>query len=248
MRYRVKHLAEVAGVTVRTLHHYDRMGLLRPAAVTEAGYRLYEAPQVERLQQILFFRELEFTLDEIKSLLDGPDHDVTAALRLQRALLLQRRQRLDRLVAVIDETLTAVKKGTTMDDRRRFVALDGKDYHQYKEEAIERYGREVVEASHRRVAAMPHGERQRLGDDFWSICEGLVPHVDGPVDGPAVTAAMTELHRWLNRFFECRAAQFRGLGELYCADERFRRQFDERHQALADFVRRAMAAYAATIE
>ncbi|WP_276356763.1 MerR family transcriptional regulator [Cohnella caldifontis] len=122
MPYTVKEVAELSGVTVKTLHHYHKIGLLEPSGVTEAGYRVYDVPQLERLQQILFYRELDFPLGEIKRLLQR-EPERQAILAQQRKLLLDRKQRLARLLETLEESLDRGNSGQPMETRKMFVGF-----------------------------------------------------------------------------------------------------------------------------
>jgi len=124
MGYTVKAVADVAGVSVRTLHHYDRIGLLRPAATSPAGYRLYSDADLERLQQVLFFRELGFSLHDVKAIVDSPTFDRAEALRAHRRLLVEQQGRLGRLVELVDRTIASIEKGEPMSNQERFGAFD----------------------------------------------------------------------------------------------------------------------------
>jgi phosphoribosylaminoimidazole-succinocarboxamide synthase len=124
MGYTVKVVAEMAGVSVRTLHHYDRIGLLPPAATSPAGYRLYSDADLERLQQVLFFRELGFSLHDVRAIVDSPTFDRAEALRAHRRLLVEQQGRLGRLVALVDRTLASIEKGAPMSNQERFGAFD----------------------------------------------------------------------------------------------------------------------------
>jgi phosphoribosylaminoimidazole-succinocarboxamide synthase len=124
MGYTVKVVAEMAGVSVRTLHHYDRIGLLPPAATSPAGYRLYSDADLERLQQVLFFRELGFSLHDVKAIVDSPTFDRAEALRAHRRLLVVQQGRLGRLVALVDRTIASIERGEPMSNQERFGAFD----------------------------------------------------------------------------------------------------------------------------
>ena len=134
--YTVKAVAELAGVSVRTLHHYDEIGLLKPAGHSAAGYRLYAERDLERLQQVLFFKELGFDLKEIKRVLGDPNFDRKRALTEHRKLLLERQERVRRLIASVDRTLKAIQRGKPMNAQM----FDGFDAAQYEEEARRRWG------------------------------------------------------------------------------------------------------------
>ena len=136
MAYTVKVVAQIAGVSVRTLHHYDEIGLLKPASTSAAGYRLYADRDLQKLQQVLFFKELGFDLKEIKRILSDPHFDRADALKVHRKLLLERQERIRRLILSVDRTLKAIKRGKQMDARM----FDGFDAAKYEEEARQRWG------------------------------------------------------------------------------------------------------------
>lgn len=142
--YTVKALARLAGVSVRTLHHYDSLGLLRPERRTAAGYRLYGPAQLLRLQQILFFKELEFPLPEIARLLAGPDFDPAAALREHRKALEERLGRLHRLLATLDRTLDHYSGGPMLNDAEIYAGFPPERREAVRKEARERYGKAAV--------------------------------------------------------------------------------------------------------
>ncbi|WP_328597322.1 MerR family transcriptional regulator [Heliobacterium mobile] len=124
MVYQVKDVAETAGVTVRTLHHYDQIGLLKPASTTDSGYRLYTDQDLERLQQIMFLKELDFGLQEIKEIMDTPGFDRKQALSSQKKLLLEKRKRLDAIIDLVDKTLYTIEGGDLMGKQEMFEAFD----------------------------------------------------------------------------------------------------------------------------
>jgi DNA-binding transcriptional MerR regulator len=134
MAYTVKAVCNIAGVSVRTLHHYDEIGLLRPAGRSAAGYRLYSEKDLQRLQQVLFFKELGFDLAEIKRVLSDPRFDREAALAEHRKLLLERQERLGRLIRSVDKTLEAIRRGKPMNA----TMFDGFDAAAYEDEARKR--------------------------------------------------------------------------------------------------------------
>ena len=135
MGYTVKAVADVAGISVRTLHHYDRIGLLRPAASSPAGYRLYSEADLERLQQVLFFRELGFSLQDVKAIVDSPTFDRTEALRAHRRILAEQQARFGRLLALVDRTIASIERGEPMSNQERFGAFDDATLNEYREAA-----------------------------------------------------------------------------------------------------------------
>ncbi|MHB1134213.1 MAG: MerR family transcriptional regulator, partial [Chloroflexota bacterium] len=143
MAYTVKALADLASVTVRALHHYDQIGLLRPAAFSPTGYRLYTQANLERLQHVLFFRELGFGLQEIKAIVDSPGFNRQEALRQHRRFLLEKRKRLDKLIHAVERTLEHTEGGTEVSDEEMLGGFDNKQMEEYRVEASTRWGKEV---------------------------------------------------------------------------------------------------------
>ena len=156
---RVKEVAELAGISVRTLHHYDEIGLLVPEKTTPAGYRLYSERDLEKLQQILFFRELDFPLDQIKRILDDPKFDRAEALAMHRKLLLEKRERLDRLIATIDKTMLHMKGEIRMSNKEKFEGFDF-SRNPYEQEARERWGGKAVDESKAKLGKMSKEEQE----------------------------------------------------------------------------------------
>lgn len=152
--YSVGHVARAAKVTVRTLHHYDRIGLLRPSGRTAGGYRRYSDADLERLQQILFYRELGFPLEEIAEILDDPRADPMTHLRRQRDLLVGRIDRLRAMVTAIEHAMEARRMGISLTPEERFEVFGDFDPEAHAEEAAERWGGyDAYQASQRRTAA-----------------------------------------------------------------------------------------------
>jgi MerR family transcriptional regulator, multidrug-efflux activator len=250
MRYTVKSVADLAGISVRALHHFDHIGLLRPETVSEAGYRLYSERDLERLQQVLFFRELGFKLGEIKEIMANPNFDRRRALHAHRELLCERRERLERLIAAVDDTLAAIEKETTMDYHAMFDGFDETKIREhmdnYRDETRARYGEEIVDESERRVNAMSRDEWAAIGAESADINQSLAELMDErePSD-PDVQRQVARWFRLINdRFYECTPEIFRGLGDLYVDDSRFTAHYDRVRPGLARFLRDAMHVYA----
>jgi DNA-binding transcriptional MerR regulator len=156
MPYKVKEVAEWAGVSVRTLHHYDQIGLLKPESVTPAGYRLYTDADLERLQQILFLKEIVFTLREIKNILDNPNFDRKRALQSHKELLMEKKKRLEEIITTVDKTILSLEGEVQMDIKEMFEGFDMTEIEKHKEkyadEARQLYGKEIVEATEKRTS------------------------------------------------------------------------------------------------
>jgi DNA-binding transcriptional MerR regulator len=237
----VSELARVAGVSVRTLHHYDAIGLLRPTGRTEAGYRLYGQADLERLQQILFFRELQMPLPEIRRVLDDPSFDRRAALRMQRELLRERREAVDGALQLVERALEAMETGETMSDEQMFQGLNP-----HEDEARERWGdTDAWRESQRRT--------KKYGKDDWARMRAEMDAIDrklgellaagrAPAD-PEVQAAAEEHRLHIDRwFYPCSRSMHRALGEMYVADPRFAERYERIQPGLAAFLRDALVA------
>jgi MerR family transcriptional regulator, thiopeptide resistance regulator len=238
----VGEVAELAGVTARTLHHYDELGLLSPSGRSEAGYRLYSYDDLARLREILIWRTLGFGLTEIGSLLDDPGHDRLAALERQRELIEGEIERLGALAAAVEAAISAHVNGTRLEETTMF---EGFDPSEYEEEARERWGdTEAYRESTRRAARYGDAEWQEIRAEAEAITREMVALMrsGAPADGPEARA-LAERHRGhISRwFYPCSLQMHRGLGEMYVADERFARVYEREAPGLATYFRDAIA-------
>ena len=214
--YTVHQLATLAGVSVRTLHHYDHIGLLRPSARTAAGYRLYRETDLLRLQQILFFKELDLPLDEIRRVLDDPGFDQVAALAQHRRTLALRVERLGQLLNTIDRTIAKLTEvDMSLTDEELYEGFSTEQIERYKREVKEQYDPVLVEESQRRVGKMSKAEWQGVKDEGDAIARAMAALMDEAPGGPAVQATIARQHAWIEHFYPCSAEVFRGLGQLY---------------------------------
>lgn len=242
MAYTVKAVSDLAGISIRTLHHYDEIGLLKPAQVTASGYRLYTKEDLERLQQVLFFRELGFSLQEIKEIMSRPDFDRKQALLNHRQLLLDRLERLRRLIQSVDRTLDAMERGIPMDEKEMF---DGFDPAQYEEEVRQRWGhtKEYAE-SIRRTRQYTKADWEAIKQESGQIYQALASLMDRSPTDPEVQEWIGRHHQQINdRFYTCSLEVYRGLGDLYVQDGRFTATIDKFRPGLAQFMQAAMHAY-----
>ena len=244
--YTVGRLAKMAGVSVRTLHHYDRIGLLHPSSRTEGGYRRYGEEELLRLQQILFFKELGLSLDEIRDILDDPGFDLVAALHQHRALLQQRAARLSRLLETVDKTIRRLTEDTmTMNDEELYEGFTPEQRERYPREARERYGDEVVEASEQKLRKLPKAEWNAIKAEGDAISRRLADLVGLAAPGaPEVQALVAQHHAWIEHFYPAPAGVYTGLAELYTDNPEFRAHYDAYAEGLADFLSAAMKVYA----
>jgi DNA-binding transcriptional MerR regulator len=248
MPYKVKEVAEWAGVSVRTLHHYDQIGLLKPESVTPAGYRLYTDANLERLQQILFLKEIGFPLREIKNILDNPQFDRKRALLSHKELLLEKKQRLEEIIRTVDKTILSLEGEVQMDIKEMFAGFDMTEIEKHKEkyadEARQLYGREIVEATEKRTSGYTKDDWAAIMGKWEEIYHKIIAAMDnGPAD-PQVQEAVGELRQHITQYFyDCTPDIFRGLGDLYVADQRFTENIDRYKKGLAKFLREAIHMY-----
>jgi DNA-binding transcriptional MerR regulator len=244
----VGEVSELAGVSVRTLHHYDEIGVLSPDARSDAGYRLYSHEDLERLQEILVWRALGFSLAEIKALLDDPSYDRGEALLRQRELVGGELERLGAMARALDAALAAHLDGGQVEDRTMF---EGFDNSQYEDEARERWGgTEAYRESARRTAAYGPDEWAEIKSEGDEITEAFVALLvaGSPADGAAARAVAERHRRHISRwFYECPPAVHVGLAEMYMADQRFTETYERRSAGLARYVHDAIVASATAV-
>jgi DNA-binding transcriptional MerR regulator len=242
-------VSRIAGVTVRTLHHYDEIGLLRPSGRTESGYRVYSDADLERLQRVLCYRELGFGLDEITAILDDPAVDPVDHLRRQHALLTGRIERLRRMVAAVQRTMEARTMGVRLDPQEMFEVFGDADVAGHTAEAEERWGETAAwTESRRRTASYTKedwkrlmGEQQEVQGAFAAAMAAGTP-ADGPEAMELAERHRLHIDRW---FYPCPHAMHRGLGDMYVDDPRFAANYEKLAPGLQRYVRDAIHANAA---
>jgi DNA-binding transcriptional MerR regulator len=241
--YSVGKVANLAGVTIKTLHHYDKIRLLSPGGRSEAGYRIYEEADLQRLQQILFYRELGLALEEIAIILDDPRTDAVGHLVRQRRLLTERIERLHRMVAAIDHEMEAREMDIKLTPEERLEVFGDFEPENHEEEVKQRWGNtEAYRQSRRRVASYTKedwmrvkAEQEEVEKNLAAAFEsGAAPESEQAMD--AVEAHRQHINRW---FYDCSHEIHCGLGEMYVSDDRFRARYDERSTGLSEFIRDA---------
>jgi DNA-binding transcriptional MerR regulator len=248
----VVHVGQVAaavGVSVRTLHHWDAVGLLVPSGRTASGYRTYAPGDLERLQQVLTYRELGFSLDDVRRLLDDPDVDALDHLRRQQSLLADRIARLQTVAALVSRAVEARSMGIELDPHELREVFGDEDPTQHAEEARERWGdTDAYAQSHARTSSYDKQdwlEVKAEGEDVERrFAEALAAGL--PADDPSVTA-IAEDHRQhvSRRFYDCSREMHSALADMYVADERFEAHYERRAPGLAQYVHDAVKANAA---
>ena len=238
MKMQIKEFARFTGVSVRTLHYYDEIGLLQPAYVDKAtGYRFYNEESLLRMQEILFYRELDFSLKSIAEILSSPDYDKRKSLEEQKILLTLKKERLERLIVSIDGAM----KGMNV-----MRAFDNSEFEKYKAEVKEKWGKTA--------AYQEHTERTRdYSEQKWSgLAEGMNQIMaefaccmknEGP-DSCAAQKLVKKLQRHITEnYYQCTNEILAGLGQMYVADERFKNNIDKHGNGTAAFICAAIEIY-----
>ncbi len=233
--YSVKQLADMSGVSVRTLHHYEGLGLLKPARKPN-GYRAYDARDVERLQQVLLFRACGMELAQIRELMDSPGYDARAALERHLELLVERKRELKQLIAATRRTIWSIEEGVPMEDAARFEGLKHDAIRAneaaFGAEARQRFGDEAVDEANERLLAMDEGTWNDMNELEGAIIEQLKQVMaEGDAHGEAA-AGLARMHaRWIELHWGTGAYSREAhlaLAQGYLADDRFRAYYDER--------------------
>ena len=255
--YQVKDVARITGVSVRTLHHYDAIGLLVPGGRTAAGYRLYTDADLLRLQQILIGRELGLPLEEIRRSLDDPRFDREAVLLDQRQRLRDRARQAEAMIRAIDAALAACRadagrrreRGATTGEIDMADLFDGFDPSRYEEEARQRWGNnEAFAESEKRVKAYTADDWKTLTAEQGAVYAAAFAALKGgkaPSSAEAMDIAerhRLSIDRW---FYPCSRAMHRGLASMYESDDRFRQSIDKHGEGLTTFLAEAIRANAA---
>ena len=237
---KIKEVADLVGISVRTLHHYDEIGLLIPDKITEAGYRIYSDENLEMLQQILFFKELDFPLKKIKEIIERPTFERREALEIQHNMLLHKKVRLDKMIQTIEKSLQHEKGEINMSNKEKF---EGFDFSQnpYEKEAREKWGDQAVDQANKKAKNMNEFDQERFNDIFRHLAS--LRHLE-----PTSKEAQDGVEDWfkhLNKMGNTYSLEaFKGLGQMYIDDPRFTKNIDKFGEGLALFMRDAMAIYA----
>ena len=236
----VKEVSELTGVSVRTLHHYDGIGLLKPTATTDAGYRMYDDAALEKLYTILLFRELEFPLKDIKAIMDSPRFDPSEALEQQIQLLEKQYKHIGRLIALACEIQRRGKEAMG------FEAFDKTEIEQYKQEARERWGSTEAyqEYMHRQLRKTKQ-ENEKDGEVLTGALRAIAELRPLMPEAAQVQQKVQELQAVFSaRFYSCTKEILLSLGEMYVTDERFTRNIDrDLGEGAARFIRDAIRVY-----
>lgn len=240
----VHEVSNISGVSIRTLHHYDAIGLLKPTTVTQSGYRLYDDAALERLQSILLFRELGFPLKDIRVIIDSPVFDKREALRQQIKLLELKRKQIDGLISLAQNIID--NGGNIMD----FSAFDKREQEQYAKEAKERWGGTSAYAEYEtRVQGKSDGEQIKAADGLMRIFAEMGKIKNSAPDSVQAQAIVKKLQQYItDNYYTCTPQTLSSLGAMYTGDERFKQNIDSAGgEGTAEFTALAIEAYVSKI-
>jgi DNA-binding transcriptional MerR regulator len=241
--FTVKQLSKMAGVTPRTLHHYDDIGLLKPSQVGDNGYRYYGEDAVLKLQQILFYRELDFPLDDIKKIMGRRDFDVLGALQSHKDALQKQAVRLNRLLATVDNTIHHLKGEKLMSQKGLFEGFSEEEQEQYAQEAEKMYDPETVRASNKKWKAYSAAKKEAIMAEGKQVYQDMIAAMP---KGASSAEAQSIVERWrkhMDYFWTPNIEQLLGLANGYNDDPKFKANFDKMHPKLAEFMREAVTVY-----
>lgn len=249
MEYTVQKLGKLAGVSTRTLRYYDEIGILKPARISSSGYRIYREKEINRLQQILFYRELGVTLGEIKNIIDDSSFDEFNALIEHRQKLLEKRSQIDLLLANVEKTIASRRGDAKMSNKEKFEGFKQKlideNEKNYGKEIREKYGNEEVNKSNTKLQGMSEKEYEEvtsLAEEIMTTLEEAFKTGDPAGELAQKTA---ELHRkWISYYWSSYSKEAHaGLAQMYVDDERFTAYYDAKQPGMAAFLRDAILIY-----
>lgn len=239
---RINEVAKLTGVTVRTLHYYDEIGLLKPSELSESGYRLYNQDTLEKLQQILFFRELDFSLKDIKEIMINPNYDKNKALKNQRDLLRKKRDRLNRLIKLLDKSIEGDKK---MSFKEFDISEIENAKNKYANEVKERFGdTDSFKEYEEKTEKYDNNKWNQIMNSCGDIFSEFADNIDKPCDSEEVQALVEKWQKFItDNFYKCTKPILSCLGLMYVNDERFKKNLDSYGQGNAEFIAKAIEFY-----
>jgi DNA-binding transcriptional MerR regulator len=245
MVYTIKKLAKLAGTSVRTLHYYDEIGLLKPEYRGANGYRQYGEKSIAKLQQILFFRELDFSLDEIKTIISRPDFDAVDALQSHKALLQKRKERIDELLNTITKTIKNIKGEKLMEIKEYYQGFSDEQIEIYRTEVKKRWGEKTLKDSEARVMKMGKEKFAEVQAESDLIFRTIAENIARGYDNKIVQAEVVKWRQWLENFHHYPDEAVLGLGRAYSQNPEFAKTFEKYHKDLPAFMTKAIEYYCA---
>ncbi|MDZ5254566.1 MerR family transcriptional regulator [Clostridium sp. LIBA-8841] len=244
--YKVKEVSEITGVSIRMLHHYDKIGLLRPTAISNAGYRLYDDKDLELIQQILIYRELDFSLKEIKDILNNNNLDLRKLLKLQKQLIIDKRDKLNKIVDTIENTIKNMEGEIIMEKKGMFEGFDIEKHNKlYEDEVEKKYGEsDAYNESKKKTSKYSKEDWNNIMEEIDGVYRELAELKDRDVSDEKVQELV---HNWrmliTKNFYNCSIEIFSGLADMYIYDERFTKNIDKYGEGFANFLSEAMKYY-----
>jgi DNA-binding transcriptional MerR regulator len=254
MEYTVQKLGKLAGISTRTLRYYDEIGILKPARINSSGYRIYGQAEVDRLQQILFYRELGVSLDSIRDMVTAPSFDGAIALREHREKLLEKRKQLDLLIANVEKTIALTEGRMKMSDKEKFEGFKQKiiddNEKKYGEEIRGKYGNEAIDKSNTIVKNMTQEQFKAVTNLEKQVKETLAQAFATGDPAGELAQKAADLHKqWLTFYWsEYSKEAHTGLAQMYVDDERFKAYYDKEQPGAAEFLRDAIRIYTGITE
>ena len=233
----------MAGITPRTLHYYDEIGLLKPSRVGDNGYRFYGDEAMLRLQQILLYRELDMPLEDIKKIMGRRNFDVLTALESHKEQLYKRIGQMERLITTVDDTILYMKGKKEMNEKQLFEPFSEEQQAEYEKEAMQMYDPEVVKASNRKWKSYTTAEKQRIGEEGNAVYRDLLEAMPKGAASPEVQACVERWRKHMDYFWTPNPEQLVGLAQHYNDDPRFKANFDKIDPHLAEFMFEAVTEY-----
>lgn len=249
MEYTVNKLALLSGVSKRTLRYYDEIGLLKPARINSSGYRIYGRDEINRLQQILFFRTLEVSLEEIKAIITSPHYDAVGALKAHKENLMEKKIQIEQLISTIDKTIEEREGKITMTDQEKFEGLKKsmleENEKKYGTEIRAKYGEETVKASNAKFKGMTEETFNKGNQLAEAIIKQILEAMDHGEPTSELAMNLVETHKeWLMIYWPSYSKEAHaGLGDMYVADERFKHYYDQHREGAAAFLCAAIHHY-----
>lgn len=246
--YSVKSLANLAWVSIRTLHHYDEIGLLQPSQRTKSGYRLYNEQDLFKLQQILFYKELDFSLQEIWKIIEHPKFNLIEALQNHKKALKDKKSRIDTLIVTIDNTILQLKWKKMLSHEDLYKWLPKEKAESYRQEAIEKYWKEAVEKSENSLRSMDKDSFENLKNESSEIWLNLFSMKENDPKSQEVQEMIARHYKiilqfWWKKENENLGETYKWLGQLYIDDPRFTMMNDKPNPEFAVFLKDAMTYY-----
>lgn len=249
MEYTIQKISRMSGISTRILRHYDKIGLLKPARINSSGYRIYGRTEINRLQQILFYRELGMGLEDIRKNIDTPDHNEIAILKELRIKLLEKKVHYDGLIANVEKTLAYYEGGITMSDKEKFEGFKQnmirENEEKYGNEIREKYGDDVIDQANQKYQGMTHDEYNDMTKLAAKMMRTLEAAFQTGYPSGELAQKAADLHRqWLSYYWKQYSKEAHaGLARMYVCDPRFTEYYDKKQPGTAEFLRDAILIY-----